>query len=305
MRLTSHHKRPMNAHMPMNHNVSVIVAANIGPSLAESVPEPHTSRVPEILEIELYRRAMADLVGRRIDAVEAPDPWFLKRGLTAAAARAVLVGRRIEGMRRRGKLLLVDLSEHAPVLGLRFGMTGRPLVDETGAPAELEYGSNQALPAWDRFTLGFAGGGRLRINDPRRLGGVELEPDEDALGPDALSVAPAQLRVALASTAPVKAALLDQSRLAGLGNMLTDEVLFRAAIDPARPARSMSDGELRRLHRAIRTALPELLARGGSHTGRLAVAQRTRGARCPKDGAELVRRTIGGRTTYSCPVHQH
>lgn len=261
--------------------------------------------MPEILEIELYRRSMADVVGRRIVEVDAPDPWFLKRGLTAPAAAAALVGRRIEALRRRGKLLLADLSGDAPVLGLRFGMTGRPFVDDQDAPADLEYSSKAARPAWDLFALGFEGGGRLRINDPRRLGAVELDPDEDALGPDAFGLTLGQLRGALVSAAPVKAALLDQGRIAGLGNMLADEVLFRAAIDPARLARSLGEPEVRRLHRAIRTALPELLERGGSHTGRLAVALRVPGARCPKDGAELLRRTIGGRTAYSCPVHQH
>jgi formamidopyrimidine-DNA glycosylase len=178
------------------------------------------------------------------------------------------------------------------------------MLDDGGAPMELEYASVADRPEWDRFTLRFAGGGRLRLNDARRLGGVELDPDEGRLGPDAFTVTLGHLRRVLRADAPVKAVLLDQSRIAGLGNMLVDEMLYRAGIDPARPARGLTEREIARLHRAVRVGLPELLERGGSHTGRLAVASRVRGASCPKDGAELSRRTIGGRTTFSCPVHQ-
>jgi formamidopyrimidine-DNA glycosylase len=105
------------------------------------------------------------------------------------------------------------------------------------------------------------------------------------------------------SRAPVKAVLMDQSRVAGLGNLLCDEVLWRAGIDPARPANTLDAGETRRVHRAIRDTLRVLGRRGGSHTGDF-TSQREAGAHCPRDGAPLVRRTVGGRTTYSCPVHQ-
>ena len=96
---------------------------------------------------------------------------------------------------------------------------------------------------------------------------------------------------------------MDQHRVAGLGNLLTDEILWRAGLDPAREARSLDDDEVRRLHRHIRPALDRMWARGGSHTGDLQDA-RQRGGVCPKDGTPLLRRTIGGRTTYSCPLHQ-
>jgi formamidopyrimidine-DNA glycosylase len=168
----------------------------------------------------------------------------------------------------------------------------------------LEYSSNRDETAWDRFTIEFDGGGRLRINDPRRLGGVELDPVESRLGPDAFTLRRADLRRALHSRAPVKAVLLDQHRIAGLGNLLADECCWRAGIDPARIANELSEAEIGRLHRAIRSALPAMLETGGSHSGRLDVALRVRGTVCPRDGTPLLRRTIGGRTTYSCPVHQ-
>jgi formamidopyrimidine-DNA glycosylase len=144
----------------------------------------------------------------------------------------------------------------------------------------------------------------MRIQDPRRLGGVQLDPDEDRLGADAMTIGAAALRDLLAgSTAPLKARLLDQARLAGVGNLIADETLWRSGLDPARPAGSLSPAEIRRLHRHLVGTIGDLIERGGSHTGDLQ-ASRTRSGLCPRDGAPLDRRTVGGRTTYSCPVHQ-
>jgi len=260
--------------------------------------------VPEGIEIELYRRTAERTLERTITEVAAPDAWFLKRGLTAPVVIEALLGRRLVAARRRGKLLLLDTSGDGPVLGLRFGMTGRLVVDGRQGIEELEYGSSRDLATWDRFVLEFAGGGQLRLNDPRRLGGVELDPDESRLGLDAFGIRPRELAAALAgSAAPLKARLMDQGRIAGIGNLLCDEILWRAGLDPARSAGSLSDGERGRLLRAMRAVLAELLAAGGSHLGRLQAA-RQRGGLCPRDGTPLERRTIGGRTTYSCPRHQ-
>lgn len=261
--------------------------------------------MPEILEIEYFRLHAVAALGRTVAEVRADDAWYLKEGLDGATARSALAGRTLTAARRRGKLLLLDTDEgEGPVLGLRFGMTGRLVVDHAAALDDLIYGSNRDEPAWDRFALDFAGGGHLRMRDPRRLGGVILDPDEDALGPDALTLTLRQLRAALgASTAPLKARLMDQHRIAGLGNLLTDEILWRAGLDPQREARSLDDEEVRRLHRHIRTGLDRMWERGGSHTGDLQ-GERHRSGVCPKDGTPLSRRTIGGRTTYSCPLHQ-
>ncbi|HUF84061.1 MAG TPA: zinc finger domain-containing protein, partial [Acidimicrobiia bacterium] len=103
------------------------------------------------------------------------------------------------------------------------------------------------------------------------------------------------------SRAPVKAVLMNQARIAGLGNLLVDETLFRAGIDPARTAGTLDADQRRRLHRAIRSTLSHTLRRGGSHTGRL---PRGGDEPCPKCGSPLLRRTVAGRTTYSCPRHQ-
>jgi formamidopyrimidine-DNA glycosylase len=258
--------------------------------------------VPELIEVELYRRLAERTIGRRVTHVDAPDPWFCKRGTDPTMLRSVLPGERIEAVRRRGKLLLVDLSG-GTVLGLRFGMTGRLLVDGAAAIDRLEYASGRDDPAWIRFAIAFDTGS-LRISDPRRLGGVELDPDETRLGVDALGVRPAELRAALeGGRGPLKARLLDQGRIAGVGNLIVDETLWRAGLDPHREARSLRPAEHRRLHRHLVGTIADLLHRGGSHLGDLHAA-RVAGAHCPRDGTPLQRRTIGGRTTYSCPRHQ-
>jgi formamidopyrimidine-DNA glycosylase len=259
--------------------------------------------VPEGIEIEIYRRAAESVVGRTISGVEANDNWFLKGGLTALEVTEALMGQRVEGARRRGKLLVLDMANGVQ-LGLRFGMTGRLIVDDNAAIDYLEYASVRSNPEWDRFGLRFSDGGHLRIQDPRRLGGVQLDPNEEALGVDAFSATLGDLRRRVfVGEVALKARLMDQSRLAGVGNLICDEVLWRAGIDPARPAGSLGDAEQAKVHRQLRRVLGDFLRDGGSHTGRLQPA-RVRGGRCPKDGEELLRRQVGGRTTYSCPRHQ-
>ena len=257
--------------------------------------------MPEMIEVEFYRRMAERTVGRVVAGIVAPDAWFLKRGLTGSGLD-MLVGRHVSGARRLGKLLLLDLDDS--ILGLRFGMTGRLFVDGVAGIDELLYSSARPEPRWDRFGLRFTDGGTLSINDPRRLGSVELQPDLSRMGPDALSVSSAEFRSLLrGSEAPIKARLLDQSRIAGIGNLIADEVLWQAGIDPAGQAGALSASRAGRLHRVMAATIGELMRRGGSHMGDLQSA-RARGSTCPRDGAPLRRRTIGGRTTYSCPRHQ-
>lgn len=259
--------------------------------------------VPELPEVEAYRRLAEGVVGRRVAEVTAPDAWFLKGGISAADVAGALTGSRFTAARRIGKLLLLD-TDDGPTLGLRFGMTGRLLVDGTAGVDALLYTSDRELAAWDRFALRFDDGGDLRVRDPRRLGGVLLDPDESALGPDALDVTVAGLAAALrGSEAPVKARLMDQARLAGVGNLIADEALWRAGLAPQRPAGSLSTADVRRLHKHLHGALDDLLRRGGSHQGDLMGARRP-GGTCPKDGTPLQRSTVGGRTSWWCPRHQ-
>ena len=260
--------------------------------------------MPELIEVEAYRELAELALERKIVEVIAPDAWWLKGGLSADVVSDALVGRHFVAARRIGKRLMLDTSDEGPVLGLKFGMTGRLLVDGQRGVEKLEYSSNRDVEAWDRIVVRFADGGDLRVRDPRRLGGADLDPPEGKLGPDAVGLTLAGLRKVLGeSRIALKARLMDQSKIAGLGNLLVDEALFQAGIDPARPAGGLDEQELKTLHKAIKATLRNLTKRGGSHTGVLQPARHREGL-CPLDGAPLLRRTIGGRTTYSCPVHQ-
>jgi formamidopyrimidine-DNA glycosylase len=258
--------------------------------------------VPELIEVELSRQLAERLAGRRIAAVELLDPHA--SALDGGALETALVGARFGAPRRRGKLLLLDTDQ--ATLGLHFGMTGRLVVDGHVALDRLLYAPETLEARWLRFAVEVDGGGRIELHDARRLGRVFLDPDENALGPDAASVTLGQLRGVLGpvAAAPLKARLLNQARLAGVGNLIGDEVLWRADLAPGRRADSLGEGELRRLHRQLRSTIAALLRRGGSHTGDLMAARR-RGGLCPRDGAPLSRTTVGGRTTYWCPEHQH
>ena len=169
----------------------------------------------------------------------------------------------------------------------------------------LLYSSNEPLARYDRFAVRFVDGGELRMLDPRRLGGVELDPDEQRLGPDAATIGVAALRHALSGSAvPLKARLLDQARVAGVGNLIADEVLWRASLSPMRPAGGLHDAEIRRLRRHLVAGIAALIEGGGSHTGALGPHRRP-GGRCPRDGTDLIRSEVGGRTTWWCRRHQH
>ena len=262
--------------------------------------------MPEGIEVEEARRLIEErALRRKIAGIDAPDAWYLKRGATAPALKAALSGHAFTVARRRGKLLLLDTDRDGPTLGMHLGMSGRVLVDGAAAGDPLVYGSNLENPVWHRFTVQFTDNGWMALRDPRRLGGVELDPDEGRLGPDMFDITQAELdHVLTRSRAPVKAVLMDQSRIAGLGNLLVDEVLWRAGIDPARAAYDLDRNARRRLHRAIARTVRMTLERGGSHTGDH-MPQRVPGGVCPKDGTAFQRRTVAGRTTFSCPAHQH
>jgi formamidopyrimidine-DNA glycosylase len=259
--------------------------------------------VPEILEVEAAREVLAaHALDREIARVHAPDTWFLKRGTTGAALRHALIGNSFTTARRIGKQIVLDTKDPDVRLGVHLGMSGRVLVDGVEGGDPLVYASNREVVKWHRFGVHFADGGSFMLRDPRRLGAAELDPDESRLGPDALTLTFKQIDHALAArNAPIKAVLMDQARIAGLGNLLVDEVLWRAGIDPLRPAVAIDADERRELHKTVRATLRTLGRRGGSHTGDM---PRHVEAPCPRDGGPILRRTIAGRTTYSCSVHQ-
>jgi formamidopyrimidine-DNA glycosylase len=257
--------------------------------------------VPEGLEAEIWRTALAPIVGRRITRAWVDDrvapPGFV-RDVTGSSVAAV---------RRVGKVVLIDTD--GPTIGLHFGMTGRVVIDGEAPIDQLEYASGQDRPDWDRlrlFTDGTQAVAAVRLNDPRRLGHISIDPDLAHLGVDIFDLSVTPLENALnGRRIAVKAALLDQTVLAGLGNLCADEVLWWAGIDPYRPANSLDSDEMKRLVEMVRRRLPIMLRRGGSTTGVLSPEVRAACPPCERDGHPLRRDSIASRTAVWCPGHQH
>jgi formamidopyrimidine-DNA glycosylase len=255
--------------------------------------------VPEGLEAEIYRLHAEAVVGRTIRSVQVDRHQPASDSLCAE-----LPGARISAVRRHGKLVFLDTVD-GPTLGLHFGMTGRLVVDGEAAIDRLEYGSGRDDPAWDRLVVELDPTGSFRVNDPRRLARFVIDPRVDRLGPDFLHVRCDELATRLGRRRlALKAALLDQSVVAGFGNLCADEVLWQAGLAPNRPVDQLSAHDVTMLHRSMTEHLPAMLERGGSHRGAMSPALRAAMPPCPRDGAPLVRSKVGGRTTVWCPDHQ-
>jgi formamidopyrimidine-DNA glycosylase len=263
--------------------------------------------VPELPEVEAARAIVERSLGRRIVAVDDSDEYVC-RPHRAGEIAAALVGATLDAAHRRGKSMWCDTSA-GPVLGIHLGMAGKIVVstpdgEEFDGGDYWSFGRAAGDHRWTRFALSFADGSELRLVDPRRLGRVRLDPPVEALGPDAATVGKAALADRLGrGRGPIKARLLDQQVVAGVGNLLADEVLWRAGILPARPVEELTADERAVLHRELRKAIRAAIRAGGVHTLTL-IPHRRSGGRCPRDGAELSRGTVGGRTTWWCPAHQ-
>jgi formamidopyrimidine-DNA glycosylase len=244
--------------------------------------------VPELPEVERARDALERrIVGRRVQAVGDHDS-FVCRPFAPGEIAAALVGQTVTGVRRIGKQLLVDTT--GPVLGLHFGMSGSIRID---VPTDERF---------TRFWIRFTDGGTMVLRDPRRLGRVMLDPLQ-RLGEDALLVDGPTFRDLVGrSRATVKARLMDQAVVAGIGNLLADEALWRARIDPRRRGVELDQAELVRLYRAVRASLRDAVAAGGSGRGRFGAGRRA--GVCPRDGVPLSSAKVGGRTTRWCPSEQ-
>ena len=271
--------------------------------------------MPELPEVETARRLIAgQALHRTIVGVDDADT-YVTRPHSPGQLRDALLGRELTAVLRRGKTIWAETSgadgdpAPGPDLGIHLGMSGRIVITSPGGEAAEGGGPRRRdaqphKPEWDRFTIEFADGGRLALFDKRRLGRVRLNPDITALGPDAEQVTAEQFRHLLSKgTIAVKARLLDQSKIAGVGNLLADETLWQARISPAAPVSSLSRADVDRLYQALQTTLKSAAAQGGAHTGEV-IAFRHAGARCPRDGAEMKHGTVGGRSTWWCSVEQ-
>jgi formamidopyrimidine-DNA glycosylase len=270
--------------------------------------------VPELPEVETVRAQLEPaLVGRRFDSVEIFDPRLVRPEEPAAVA-AELQGERVTAVDRRGKYLLVRF-ESGRVLLVHLRMTGSFRHGPSGTLDEESH--RRAVVTLDDAS-------DVVYRDMRRFGTwLLVEPDElDAylvkrLGDEPLTRAfttKALGRALAGRRAPVKAVLLDQRRLAGMGNIYVDEALWRARIDPRRPAGALGADELRRLHRAIRRALELGIARQGATLSTYERPDGTAGAMqlefrvygragesCERCGTPIEKLRVGGRGTSYCP----
>jgi formamidopyrimidine-DNA glycosylase len=271
--------------------------------------------VPELPEVE-SARAVIDRAALGRVIVDADDSdTFECRPHRPGEIRAALLGRRLTAVHRRGKSMWCDTSgvggpgPAGPALGIHLGMSGKIVVVD-GDDHEIEGGDywergrSSGDHRFTRFSLTFADGGSLLLIDPRRLGRIRLDPPVETLGPDARDITPAQFRAAFArGTAPVKARLLDQDAIAGIGNLLADQVLWQAKIHPARPVGELTRTDVDRLLRAVRRSVESALADGGVHALPV-ISFRAPDAACPRCGAQMVHGKVAGRTTWWCSREQ-
>ncbi len=265
--------------------------------------------MPELPDVEGFRRTLDGVAGRRIARVDVADAGVL-RGITARAFARRLKGRRLGHPYRHGKWLVAPTAQdgrdrEAGVGGVRvvmlhFGMTGGLLT----CPAGRERHPH------DRVVLVMEDGSELRYRDQRKLQGIRLVDEETAertlarLGPDAMSVGEDEFEDVLAGRrGRVKAVLIDQSAVAGLGNLLADEILWRARVNPARPAREVTAREGHRMHGEMRRVLRSA-ARAGrvpDRPGWLTGHRDRPEPDCPRCGTALRGGRIAGRHTMWCP----
>ena len=271
--------------------------------------------MPELPEVETLRRELAtELVGRHITAVRIRKPDIVLPPDSPARLRREVRGQQVIRLERRGKHLLIRLGDGS-VLEVQVRMTGRFALGRGAAPATAGF-RHVALE------LDLDDGRTLFYDDVRRLGGVRVLPADvwkarsRALGPEPLAPGfrASDLQTALAGTrAPIKTALMDQERLAGIGNIYASEILHAARIDPRRPGGSLDASEVRRLHRALRRVLRDALRHAGTtlrdyrsvngQSGRFQNRLRVYGredAACPRCGEAIERLVQAGRSTFHC-----
>jgi formamidopyrimidine-DNA glycosylase len=284
--------------------------------------------MPELPEVETVRLQLEpELEGRRIERLEVLDARW-SRPVAPAVLEAAVSGRAIAGLGRRGKYLLLEL-DGSQTLVMHLRMTGNLVLVEGGEkldPSEgmrLYEGERSASERHLRARFLLEDGRELWFTDPRRFGEAFLVDDAglparfERLGVEPLSAeftSEALGEQAAGRTAPLKSFLLDQSRIAGIGNIYADEALYRARLHPLSPAGSMRPEHHQALRDGVVAALEAGLERGGASIddyrdgrGEKGTMQdeflvHTReGEPCPSCGGPIARIVVSGRSTYYCP----
>jgi formamidopyrimidine-DNA glycosylase len=255
--------------------------------------------MPELPDVETFRRYLEGMaLGQPIRRVRVEAPRVLD-GITPHELDRRLEGRAISRAERHGKVLFAHAG--AWWIVLRFGMTGFLRV----------YRKPSDAPAHPRVIFDLRNGDHLAFDCQRMFGRVDLAPDpasfirEHHLGPDARAIGRAHFVDRVSShRGAIKAALMDQSLVAGVGNIYSDEILFQARIHPRTPVRELDEHALGEVHRALRRVLERAIDAEADPAkmprGWLTPA-RGKGHPCPRCGHELEAMSVGGRTAYACP----
>jgi formamidopyrimidine-DNA glycosylase len=278
--------------------------------------------MPELPEVEVVRRDLdREVTGKRIKAVETNGARSIRRHKNRAEFASKLEGKKVTGVTRRGKYLLVRL-DGGEVLVIHLGMSGQLLRAKS---------AKEPLPKHTHVVITFTQGGQLRFVDPRTFGEMfvtaydELEHDVDELahlGLDPLEQTMSWERfgqlIATRST-KLKTALMDQTFLAGIGNIYSDEILFEAGLRWDRMTDSLSPEEVRRLYRAMMEILQDAVKyRGSSLADQQYVdvfgqpggyqlhhnVYAREGEACRRCRRPVVRQRVGGRSTFFCDTCQ-
>jgi formamidopyrimidine-DNA glycosylase len=269
--------------------------------------------MPELPEAEtLARHLRRSLLGARFGPIRHLREDVIRSGSGRQFCR-VLPGRVVTAVRRRAKRIVLDIDADAR-LAFGLGMTGHVAVTPVDAP----------IAPHTHFRITVDGDAReLRFRDVRRFGGIWLLAGEEAdagfsrLGPDPLKVGLATFRELLSRRRQVKALLLDQSVIAGLGNIYCDEALYRARIHPMAKAADLDPGQVARLHCVLKSLLRDAIAAKGSTVRDYVTAGGDRGSfqrrlrvygregsPCRRCGAAIRRIQAAGRSTHVCPLCQ-
>ena len=268
--------------------------------------------MPELPEVETIKRDLENkIIGLCFTDVTLHWPRMLQN-LTSEAFSRRLISKYIEGISRRGKYLIFQLS------------SGEALILHLRMSGSLRLDNDCYSDPYVRAVFDFDNGERLYFRDPRKFGMIWLVEDEEQvvgkLGPEPLDAGfTAEKLQSILGThaAPIKAILCDQTVIAGIGNMYADEALFNASIHPLREANRLSRNEIKRLHRAIVAVLTQAIESGGASIsdyrrpdGKSGEAQfvfkvaHQLGKKCDRCGTSIERIPIRKRGSYFCPKCQ-
>ncbi len=262
--------------------------------------------MPELPDVEIFKQYLTSTaLHQKIDDIDIRDAALLK-GVSPARLKSTLTGTRFAAASRHGKHLFVN-TDNDQWLMFHFGMTGY-----------LKYFKHtDKEPDHPRLVFDFTNGYHLAYDCQRKLGRISLIKDPQTyvekqdLGPDALGDTLSSDHLAEImdkSRASVKSLLMDQSKIAGIGNVYSDEILFQAGIDPRTKSGELDRKSKRQLYGAMKTVLEKSI-KAGAEPARLPdsflIPQRHKGGKCPGCQGTVERLTISGRSAYFCPACQN